>query len=797
MAVSKRRLAEYLIAFAVVLLATLARWLLDPLMKERGPFLTYFIAVGVAGWIGGAGPGLVALILGGLAADYFFIPPRGTLGVTKVESQIGMGLYFFTGSILVGLSETQRRARASAERSARQAIERQVQLEAEIARREQVERERETLLAEQVHLRAIAEEQSATVASLFEQSPIGIVHLDNDLRHQKVNGQAAALINRLPGDMIGLTLAEAHQGKVPDDELVELLRLYRQTLETGQPFTAKAWLSSIARADGSNVYVDWSLRRIERPEGGILGVLGTYIDVTEEVEQGRALRKSEELFRLAGEAVDGLIYDADIKTGRVERTRGMLGLLGYEPEEVPPTVDWWVAQIHPEDLSRMFASIERLDAGWTRLNNEYRVRHRNGHYLHVMDRSLSQTDENGQVIRLVGCTQDITEIRQAEQSLIEADRRKDEFLAVLAHEIRNPLASIRNSLRLMRPSANGQGPAAETERDRSMAERQVEHLARLIDDLMDVSRIGQGLIELRPQPIELKTVLNRAIEATRSPLEERNHHLELCLPDRPIALEADSTRIEQVFGNLLTNAIKYTSPGGLIRVSVEVVDDESEVAIKVSDNGLGIEPEMLPKIFGMFVQEVKNLGHAQGGLGIGLGLSRNLVELHGGRITATSEGPGKGSEFEVRLPIPATIESIGNQESPKGQAPPEVPKSRKRILVVDDNEDIAISLSRVLSRIFGQDVRIAHDGPSALKLADEFHPEIILLDIGLPEMDGCEVARRLRQKPEFSETLLVALTGWGQEADRRRSEEAGIDRHLVKPVDLDALGALIAGAAKG
>jgi PAS domain S-box-containing protein len=472
----------------------------------------------------------------------------------------------------------------------------------------------------------------------------------------------------------------------------------------------------------------------------------------------------------------------------------MYQLLGYHPDEAPPTAEWWFEQVHPDDLPRLLDNRDRLDEGTERTVTEYRVRHRDGHYIHVIDRSIADIRHGLKVERYVGCTQDVTEIRQAEEALREADRRKDEFLAVLAHEIRNPLASIRNSLRLMKPGQSSEPGPVDIERDRAMAERQVAHLARLIDDLMDVSRISRGLIELRREPIELANVLRTAIDAAKSPLEERGHHLTVALPDRPIPLQADPTRLEQVFGNLLNNAIKYTSPGGEIRVSAEVVG--AEVAVKVTDSGLGIDAEMLPKVFGMFVQDGKHLGHSQGGLGIGLGLSRSLIDLHGGRIWASSDGPGQGSEFEVRLPLADRISTVEDHPSTNGQMAPATQPLRKRILVIDDNEDIAVSLCRLLSRIYGHEVRIAHDGPSALELADTFHPEIVLLDIGLPEMDGCEVARRLRERPEFADTLLVALTGWGQEADRKRSQDAGIDHHLVKPVDPDALADLIAGEVK-
>ena len=795
MVFSRQGLARYAGATAILVVATLIRWALDPYLGERAPFIVYIVALTVTSRLGGAGPGLLALILGAMLADFFFIPPRFALGWGDGDRVLSMVLYLVTGLIIIVLAESQKLARGKAERSAREAIDKQSRLEAEIAERLRVESEREGLLAEQGRLRLIAEEQSATLAGLFEQAPVGIALFDVDLRYVRANSHAVALSGRTIGQLIGRTLGEVLAGVVTDAQVAEIERIFRMTLETGEPFTAKGWATDLTRPDGRVVHSDWSIRRVERPGGGGgFGVLKTSVDVTEDVHRGQALRESEERFRLAADAVNGLIYDADIATGRVERTRGMFELLGYRPDEVPPTVEWWLEQVHPDDLGRLLDQAAEDETGEARTSTEYRVRHRDGHYIHVIDRSLARRDESGQLARTVGCTQDVSEIRQAELSLREADRRKDEFLAVLAHELRNPLASIRNSLHLMRRhdgESNGRGEVFDIEPERAMAGRQVAHLARLIDDLMDVSRISRGRIELRKESTDLVPILERAVEAARSPIRERGHDLSIELPDEPVRLEADPTRLEQVFGNLLNNAVKYTRPGGRIGLSAKV--EGGEAAVKVRDTGLGIEPEMLPMVFEMFVQGGHHRGHSQGGLGIGLALSKTLVEMHGGRISVQSEGHGLGSEFEVRLPVsapapPAEPGSNGNGHTATGMTP------RRRVLVVDDNEDAARSLARILSRIYGQEVRVAHDGPSALELAGEFRPEVVLLDIGMPVMDGCEVARRLRARPEFEETLLVAISGWGQEADRKRTEEAGIDRHFVKPVDPDALGDLIAGA---
>jgi CheY-like chemotaxis protein len=397
-------------------------------------------------------------------------------------------------------------------------------------------------------------------------------------------------------------------------------------------------------------------------------------------------------------------------------------------------------------------------------------------------------DGVGRPAYLVGACTDITKRKRVEEALQDADRRKDEFLATLAHELRNPLAPIRNALHLMR------GPASDGdchEEERAMAERQVVHLARLVEDLMDVARISRGKIDLRKEVVDLATAVHQAVQTARPMIEERRHRFTVSLPDEPIRLSADPTRIEQVLWNLLTNAAKYTDPGGDIRLSVE--PGEGDVVIRVRDNGIGIEPAMLPKLFQMFVQVGEHREHAQGGLGIGLGLVRTLVEMHGGTISAHSEGPGTGSEFVLRLPVlttpPQPAAGPGRDEGGR----PRAGLPRRRILVVDDNADAANSLARVLTRLYGQDVRVAHDGPSALEIAGEFRPEVALLDIGMPGMDGNEVARRLRRMPEIEGVTLVALTGWGQDSDRERSSQSGFDRHLVKPVDPETLRGLLAG----
>ncbi len=328
--------------------------------------------------------------------------------------------------------------------------------------------------------------------------------------------------------------------------------------------------------------------------------------------------------------------------------------------------------------------------------------------------------------------------------------------------------------------------AATAQQSRDMMERQVNHLVRLVDDLLDVSRVMRGKIELRKEPVELATIVAHAMETAQPLLDAKGHKLEISLPDESMLVDADPVRLTQVVANLLTNAVKYTDVNGIIRVTARREGDN--VTLRVRDNGIGIAPEMLPHVFELFVQVDHAATRSQGGLGIGLTLVKNLVEMHGGTVAAHSAGLGKGAEFVVRLPV---IRDQQTQSPPPEEARKVPGSSGHRLLVVDDNVDAAESLALLLS-LEGHEVRVAHDGEAALEAARGHRPALILLDIGMPGMDGYEVARRMRQMPELQNTIIAALTGWGQPEDRRRSAEAGFDHHLVKPPEPKALEAVLA-----
>jgi signal transduction histidine kinase/ActR/RegA family two-component response regulator len=379
-------------------------------------------------------------------------------------------------------------------------------------------------------------------------------------------------------------------------------------------------------------------------------------------------------------------------------------------------------------------------------------------------------------------------VKERTEELHEAARRKDEFLAVLAHELRNPLAPIRNALEVLRLA--GRTGLAETE-DQALLEmmgRQLGHLARLVDDLLEVSRITRGKIQLRKERVALAVLVETALETSRPLLEAAGHHLTVSLPAQPVMLEADPVRLVQVLANLLNNAGKYTDPGERIALAAERSGDE--VVVRVRDSGIGIPEEMLPRVFDMFTQVDRLSGRAQGGLGIGLTVARSLVHLHDGTIEAHSGGPGQGSEFTVRLPVASEPPPKPPGERPPGEDAQSRALSGRRVLIVDDNRDAAESLGLLLSCL-GSKVRVVYDGPTALEATSSFRPAVVLLDIGMPGMDGYEVARRVRQQAALKGVTLIALTGWGQEEDRRRCRQAGFDHHLVKPVDVDALQALL------
>ncbi|NUO73493.1 MAG: response regulator, partial [Frateuria sp.] len=407
---------------------------------------------------------------------------------------------------------------------------------------------------------------------------------------------------------------------------------------------------------------------------------------------------------------------------------------------------------------------------------------RHGQPIWVTARGAAVRDAGGRVVGLRGTVQDITERKMAEEALRQADVRKDEFLATLAHELRNPLAPIRNGLELLRRTPADSATAV---RARELMDRQLSHLVRLVDDLLDVSRVSQGKIALRRELVSLQSVMELALEICTPLVQAAQHRLQVDLPQQAVLLDADPTRVAQVLGNVLNNAARYTPAGGFIRVHAWRPGGD-RVAIEISDNGTGIPREMLERVFDLFTQVDGPERNTHSGLGIGLALARRLVELHGGSIRAASEGPGQGSTFTIEL---AVADGAPDPAAASAAAAPGV--GSRQVLVVDDNVDAAETLALVL-QLDGHSVHVAHGGQQALAMADSLRPDVVFLDIGLPDISGYEVATGLRAMPGLRGTKLVALTGWGAAGDKQQAREAGFDLHLTKPVSPDALSQAMA-----
>jgi PAS domain S-box-containing protein len=511
--------------------------------------------------------------------------------------------------------------------------------------------------------------------------------------------------------------------------------------------------------------------------------VGAELDVTDRRLTETRLRESEQRFRTMADGSPVVIWAIDA-TGNIEFVnKAFFEFFGITPQQTK--VANLRSLIHPDDEPAYVAAFEAAVPIRAPLRARTRVRAAGGVWRWIETYATPRIGPDGQFLGYVGVSPDVTLLVEAQETLREAAERKDEFLATLAHELRNPLAPIRTAAEML---TNADLTAEQVQWSRQVIHRQVEHMARLLDDLLDVARITRRKLELRKQRIDLGAVVDTAVEAARPLITARKHGLSIDLaPDLP-TVEADPVRLAQVLSNLLTNAAKYTDPPGRIQLTARV--EGGAVSISVKDNGIGLSHSMRGQIFEIFSQGEER-GRAEGGLGIGLALVKGLVDLHGGTIEVFSDGPGCGSEFVVKLPCGAEGAASTAQPPAEESGTPTV---TRRILVVDDNEDAANTLALLL-RLAGHDVNTAHGGQAALTLAEALHPEFVLLDIGMPDLDGYEVARRLRATDWGKSLRLIALTGWGQDDDKRRALAAGFDHHLTKPVDPRELDSLLSQAA--
>ena len=549
------------------------------------------------------------------------------------------------------------------------------------------------------------------------------------------------------------------------------------------------------RKDGTRFWADSITTALRDEDKNLVGFVKVVLDRTARKEMEDHLRRVEERFRLFMENVkEYAVFMLDLEGRVVDWNLGR----GTRPR---------LQRRDPGDAVLGLLSAGRLRQGRAGARAAGRGRHRPGqrrplaraegrHLLLALGITTAMRDENGSLKGFTKVLRDSTErkhfeeeLQKRNEALEEADRRKDEFLAVLAHELRNPLAPMFNALSILE---QGNLPAETARHTRLLIDRQVRQLTRLVDDLLDVCRITRGKIQLRKKPVELKVVLDNAVQACRPLLTSHKHELTMSLPPDPIWLDADQTRMEQVVVNMLNNSAKYSQDGG--RITIEAGREREEVVLRIRDTGMGIAPELLPHIFELFTQADRTLDRSQGGLGIGLTLVRKLVELHDGRVEAYSEGVGKGSEFVVRVPV--------LKELPRSAAPestlqaPRPSENALRVLIVEDEADSAEALEMILT-MMGHQVQTAHSGMAALQAAKDHRPDVILLDIGLPGLNGYQVAERLRETPDaMKHVVLVAMTGYGQPEDRQRAVRAGFDYHMVKPVDPRQLEQLLTQIAK-
>jgi PAS domain S-box-containing protein len=525
---------------------------------------------------------------------------------------------------------------------------------------------------------------------------------------------------------------------------------------------------------------NYSFRAVKTTDDEIGVVVDAFNSMLDEVEaRSRALETSEKLYRAIGESIDYGVWVCDADGRNIYASDSLLQLVGMKAEEAAQS--GWFKVLHPDDVEATAAAWQecvRTGNPWYR---EHRMLGVDGNYHSILAQGVPILDAAGNVQRWAGINLDISRLKTTERALLEADRRKDEFLATLAHELRNPLAPILNAVRILDSDA---ADTSQRKWGREVIARQVQRMALLLDDLLDVSRITRGQLELKKDYVELKSLINVAVETARPLIDSKQHELVVKLPDVPISLEADPLRLSQVVANLLTNAAKYTDRRGRIELFVQV--ENGELVIAVRDNGIGLHKEALPRLFTMFAQVDSAVDRAEGGLGIGLALVKGLVALHGGQVEARSEGLGRGSEFTVRLPHSVVVKPGAIADKPDNVRSRARVVSRARVLVVDDNRDAAESLGQVLG-FAGYDVTIAFDGSEALELGPQHRPAAAIIDIGMPGMNGHEVARRMRLEAWGRTAALIALTGWGQEQDKQAARASGFDHHLTKPIDPDDL----------
>ncbi len=713
---------RWLLALLAYATASALNVFLQPLLEGRAPLLPYFPVLVLTGYLAGAGPGLAVLGAAALTLSIYWTGPAGApWPPTRPAELLILGLFVLAGGLAVGVSAWSRwlLQQASTTRE-------RLNMALGAGR----------MTAWEWDVRTGAVEFSGRAEALFGKT---WTHVDDawPLGHPEDAARARAIVE--------------------------------DALRQGRHYN---FLSRMLRADTGELRWIETHGCVHRDAlGRAVRVSGVTADVTDRQLALQASQAAEERFHLALESgkVTAWECDAERRYTWVYNTR-----FGLQPDDV---VGRRIGETIPnEDHKR---ALERVYDDGEPMQFQVDGRFRDQPYHLLCSVRAAGRDAEGRVTRIIGASVDVTELAEAQAQLRRENQRKDAFLATLAHELRNPMAPIRYAVAML---GEGVAPAVR-EQARAIISRQAAHMARLLDDLLDMSRITRNAIELQRERLDLRGVIGQAVDNTRPACAALRHRLVVSLPQRPVWVDGDATRLQQVLGNLLDNAAKYTQPGGEIAVRLD--EEDLEAVVSVSDNGIGIAPADQAQVFELFTQ-VQRTGQGSGGLGIGLAVVRQLVELHGGRIGVHSEGVGRGSRFTVRLPLAAEVQTA--QPVPDAKVVSLFPRM-PTVLIVDDNQDAADSLAMLL-RAGGFAASAVHDGAAVLRAFDQLQPRVLLLDLGLPDMSGLEVAREIRRRPGGAAVTLIAITGWGQEKDRAQTAQAGFDQHLVKPVDPAQLQAL-------
>ena len=746
---------RYPAAAAIVLVAIFIRSALSPSIGPNAlPFVFFFPAVTAAAWFGGLGPGILATVFSSVAANWFFFRHSPGFALSRVEDVSAIVAFLIASAFILGAIAALHRARAGL--------------------KEEIDMRRE-LDAQAGLARDLLE---TTVASIGD----GVIVTDPEARVTSMNPEAERLTGWKRDEALGQPLETVFRilneesRTVPDNPALRALREGK--------VVALANHTVLVRRDGTEISIDDTAAPIRRTGGPVMGAVLVFRDAKSQRRAHDAIARLAAIVEHSGDAIATKDLNGTIQTWNLGAER----LFGYKAAEIigKPVLTLIPPELHEEERE----ILDRLRAGqpYERLET-IRVA-KDGRRIPVALSVSPLLDRDGRVVGASKILHDISdrvvarEARQrAEDLRREEDRRKDEFLAILAHELRNPLAPIQMAIGMLQRIGSADPRVQEL---RGVIVRQTTQLSRLLDDLMDVNRIASGKIVLRPERVALSLAIANAVESVRPLVRERNHELAVTVTQEPLDVEGDLARLSQVFTNLLNNAAKYTPPGG--RIALAAGREGAEAVVRIRDNGIGIAPDQIGRVFEMFTQLDPSLERGHGGLGVGLSLSRKLVEMHGGRLEARSEGVKRGSEFTVRLPLAAEAPA---DPKPGDQAVPALKNGKGcRILIADDNADAATLLGWALGEA-GHDVRTAGDGESAVEIASAFHPRLAILDIGMPRLNGYAAAKRIREALG-NEVVLIAITGWGQEADKQRAKEAGFDHHLTKPVELGAIQRLIA-----